>query len=99
MIESEVISSFTCDKCGLVANGDTDHFEYQEFLSVSRFGGYGSVFGDGLQYEVDLCQSCVKDLLGDYVRVVGSLTLTSTSSSASKFATAVYAEVMYHNEK
>jgi len=46
--------------------------EAQEFLSYSSVGGYASVFGDGAQVDFDLCQHCVKSLLGSAIRVTES---------------------------
>ena len=69
------IESKTCDKCGKKAvRGDGNSLqhmiEWQEFISIGFTGGYGSVFGDGDSYECDLCQSCVKELIGKYIRTV-----------------------------
>lgn len=58
--------SFTCDRCGMDAL--VDSAEGCEFLSISETGGYGSVFGDGTTYEIDLCQHCVKQTLGEWMR-------------------------------
>lgn len=41
----------------------------QEFIHIRERGGYGSIFGDGSEIECDLCQHCVKKLLGAYLRV------------------------------
>lgn len=30
-------------------------------------GGYSSIFGDGVIVRLDLCQYCVKKLLGEYL--------------------------------
>ena len=65
------LHSVSCDRCGRAAwpfDAD-DIVELQEFLYVCFTGGYGSVFGDGARMEVDLCQHCVKELLGPYLRV------------------------------
>jgi len=59
----------TCDKCKIDASSDKEIFEYQEFLRVRFRGGYGSVFGDGDICEIDLCQRCLKEVLGAYIRV------------------------------
>jgi hypothetical protein len=57
-----------CDKCGRKAHFNEDVFEYQEFQFYYISGGYGSVFGDPANLECDLCQHCVKELLGPYLR-------------------------------
>jgi len=61
------LSSVVCDKCGKTMN---DAYEIQECLSIHEQCGYGSVFGDGNEIELDLCQDCLKELLGDYIRVI-----------------------------
>ena len=57
----------TCDKCGKSATRDEDPFEFQEFLHWENDCGYNSVFGDGSGLEIDLCQNCVKEVLGPYL--------------------------------
>jgi len=57
-----------CDKCGFTVDLPDSGFEYQEFFQWEFLGGYGSVFGDGAYGKVDLCQRCVKELLGDYIQ-------------------------------
>lgn len=46
-----------------------DICERQEFLYIHQVGGYGSIFGDEAKIECDLCQHCIKELLGPYLRV------------------------------
>jgi hypothetical protein len=77
-IEQEVPSKVICDKCGreatpLGGHRGEDGYEFQEFLFIRFRGGYGSVFGDGNDVECDICQHCLKELLGDYMRVSDSL--------------------------
>jgi len=62
------IVSITCDKCGKTFT-PSDIIDWQECQLVSFTGGYGSVFGDGATIECDLCQECVKELIGEYCRV------------------------------
>jgi len=64
--------ALTCDRCGLTVTreNDDDVLEWQEFMAWRAPCGYGSIFGDGALIEVDLCQKCVQEVLGDYVRVV-----------------------------
>jgi len=63
----EKIEAIICDCCGVEYD---DPMELQEFLSHSDRGGYGSVFGDGYLIEIDMCQRCIKNILGPYVRVL-----------------------------
>ena len=61
-----IISAITCDCC---KKKYTDEMELQEFLHWKDTGGYGNMaFGDRITIEVDLCQYCIKELLGKYVR-------------------------------
>lgn len=56
-----------CDRCErLAALGD---MEFEEFVSIDRMAGYASIFGDGHQVQLDLCQHCLKDVLGRWLRV------------------------------
>ena len=60
-----------CDKCHKKFDADNtdDIYEIQEFLYFRNVGGYGSIFGDEAKIELDLCQHCVKELLGTYLRI------------------------------
>lgn len=60
------LSSKTCDRCGRRA--ELDNPEFQEFLSIDRVAGYGSVFGDGERLRLDFCQHCTKTLLGQWMQ-------------------------------
>lgn len=60
------LSAKTCGRCGRRAEvGDS---EFQEFLSVDRVAGFGSVFGDGELIRLDLCQHCVKIVVGQWMQ-------------------------------
>ena len=61
--------SVKCDVCG---REDDDVMETQEYLCVHFIGGYNSIFEDGGEYELDLCQQCTKELLGKYLRYLGN---------------------------
>jgi len=71
--KQQVKISVVCDVCKkeyfYESEDQTDIFETQEFVSLSYEGGYGSVFGDDDQIEIDICQSCLKEKLGEYIRV------------------------------
>jgi hypothetical protein len=65
-----VVSQIRCDRCGKeVARGELD---FQELTSIGFTAGYGSVFGDGNRVEIDLCEPCVRDALGAWLRVTTS---------------------------
>jgi hypothetical protein len=60
----------TCDKCGNSYLYDSvGEMEIQEFHHVRFTGGYGSVFGDGVLVEADICQNCLKEILGEWCRI------------------------------
>ena len=60
-----------CDKCLKEYDPEKDTMEVQEFLHIKYTGGYGSIFGDESVIECDICQHCVKKLIGDIIRVDG----------------------------
>lgn len=80
-----------CDVCGkeyLRGNGVEvkDDLEIQEFLRVDFVGGYGSVFGDGVHVQCDICQKCLMELLGHFCRLDGKeATLLCTSKLGKDF--------------
>jgi hypothetical protein len=63
------IQRLICDRCGRQAERDDLDCEFHEFMSIQNRAGYGSIFGDGNRVEVDLCQRCVKDTLGTWLRI------------------------------
>lgn len=64
------VVEITCDRCKKVVSTD-DIDEAQEFMTTSYDAGYGNrVFQDGDHLQVDLCQYCVKEVLGPYMRLV-----------------------------
>jgi hypothetical protein len=68
--QEDHVISVTCDKCKKVIHTD-DYTEIQEMHHVRFTGGYGSVFGDESKVECDLCQQCLKEVIGQYCRVDG----------------------------
>ena len=45
-----------------------DQMEIQEFVRINTVGGYNSVFGDGREIKLDMCQKCFKEKLGEFVQ-------------------------------
>jgi len=68
IIEHKYVST-QCDKCKKIF-GEEDFLETQEFHYVRFRGGYASVFGDNFDFECDICQHCLKELIGDIIREV-----------------------------
>jgi hypothetical protein len=66
--EEMVPKSIICDVCGNRFDYK-DIFEIQEFTHIRKNCGYVSVFGDGDKIECDICQNCLKEKLGKYMRV------------------------------
>lgn len=71
----EIIEGMTCDVCGKSVQAETigeyaspDVFEAQEFHTIDFRGGYGSVFGDGTRVTIDICQHCLKQMIGKYAQ-------------------------------
>lgn len=62
-------TALVCDRCGREIMPD-EHSEWSEALRLRLTGGYGSVFGDGSRVEADLCQHCVKKLIGPFCRIL-----------------------------
>lgn len=65
------LESFTkqirCDRCGRLAEqGD---LEFPETTCIDLKAGYGSIFGDGNEVQIDLCQHCLKLTLGRWLRI------------------------------
>lgn len=56
-----------CDRCGRLS--EVDEVEFHEFACIELLAGYGSIFGDGNTVQIDLCQHCLKETLGPWLRV------------------------------
>lgn len=59
----------TCDRCSREMHPNNHDCEHQERLAVRFRAGYGSVFGDGSLVELDLCQHCTQEVLGQWMRI------------------------------
>lgn len=63
------VKQIRCDRCDRLAEVGDSEIEFQEFVSIDRKAGYASIFGDGNHVQVDLCQHCLKDVLGPWLRI------------------------------
>lgn len=67
------VTGVICDVCGkshhIGNNNINDELEFYEFINIHHDCGYGSIFGDGNQINIDICQYCVKKLLGKHLHV------------------------------
>ena len=68
-ITAKSVSALTCDCCGRESIVGIDDYEVQEFVSVDFVGGYQSVFGDGKHVFLDICQHCLKEKLGPWLKL------------------------------
>lgn len=66
-IKEERLIKLTCDVCGMDLM--SDEMERQEAFHFSQIGGYSSVFGDGNEIYLDICQHCFKRTLGQYCEI------------------------------
>lgn len=67
-VTTQKIMALICDGCALETKADD--YEFNEFISVKRRCGYGSIHGDGNNIETDLCQQCFADMCGDTLKVI-----------------------------
>ena len=63
------IVEFKCDVCG--RDLLSDPCENEEALLIRHTGGYASIFGDGVEITLDLCQHCFNEKLGAYCTING----------------------------
>jgi hypothetical protein len=68
-VEEPILLECICDRCGKIITPD-NYAEWEEKQIIRFTGGYDSVFGDGIQVECDLCQSCWYALIGPFCRCV-----------------------------
>lgn len=61
------VKQLRCDRCDRVA--EDGESEFYEFTSLEYKAGYGSILGDKNMVEIDLCQYCLKETLGPWLRV------------------------------
>lgn len=59
-----------CDRCGKRMSDDEPFEGYTNRTQIRFRAGYASLFGDGNKIEGDLCDKCLHDLLGPYLRIV-----------------------------
>lgn len=68
-VKQNIIKSVTCDKC----KKETDIVgEWEEMWRMQWIAGYYSnVFDDGVEYAIDICEQCIKEAFGPYIRRLG----------------------------
>lgn len=60
-----------CDRCGKRMSDDEPYAGYTNRTQIRFRAGYASLFGDGNKVEGDLCDRCLYELVGPYLRIVG----------------------------
>jgi hypothetical protein len=70
-VARERIHSIQCDVCKKVYenNSFADEIEIQEFLHIDYEAGYGTVFEDMAHIQCDVCQNCLKEKLGEFIKI------------------------------
>jgi len=63
-------TSIICDVCKKEYSFEKDFLQTQEFHCIRFTGGYDSIFGDDIRIECDICQHCLKKMIGEYCREV-----------------------------
>lgn len=61
------VKQIRCDSCARLS--ELGEAEFQEFVRIELKAGYASIFGDGNDVQIDLCQHCLKISLGPWLRV------------------------------
>lgn len=59
-----------CDRCSKQMSDDDPRDGYTNRTQIRFRAGYCSLFGDGNKIEGDLCDRCLYELLGPYLRIV-----------------------------
>ncbi len=77
----ETLDAIQCDCCRRRFEAG-DIFEIQEFLHIDFSAGYGSIFGDENHVQADICQQCLKDRLGDCLRITDPANIRKTPNIA-----------------
>lgn len=62
------ICKLRCDRCGAEAQHGVDE-GFNNFLQIDFNTSWGSAIGDGTHVELDLCHSCLKGILGQWLRL------------------------------
>ena len=66
-VQEEKVVAKSCDRCHKRVVSD-DYVEFGSFFHFRWEGGYASIWGDGVEVEVDLCERCTYSLLAPFAR-------------------------------
>lgn len=73
------LAASTCDRRGRRMTPD-EASEWYEMVSLDFDGGFDSVFGHGAHVSLDLCQHCLRETLGAWLRASNHGLLGSEAS-------------------
>ena len=62
-----MVHQIRCDRCG--KETECGEFGSEQMTSVGFDAGHSSLFGEGNRVEIDLCETCVRDTLGTWLKV------------------------------
>ncbi len=62
-----VVDQIRCDRCGKEV--ELGEVGFAKMFSTGFNAGYNSIFGEGNRVEVDICEPCLQDTLGPWLRV------------------------------
>ena len=65
LITKNIFVALQCDVCKKIFK---EPMNIQEFIRINEIGGYSSVIGDNIQWEIDICQECFYSAFGEYIR-------------------------------
>lgn len=60
----------TCDRCGRKMEMNGEHFEWAEAVTIRFRAQPDGPFQEGQWHALDLCQHCLKQTLGRYLRII-----------------------------
>ncbi len=60
---------FVCNRCNLQIDSTKEHVKWTDRVSVRFTSGYKSIFGTGNVIEGSFCQTCIEEVLGNYLRI------------------------------
>lgn len=64
-VTQEIVGIF-CDVC---LKEYSSWEEINGFYSIDFVAGFASIFGDGSRVTCDICQHCLKEILGAYLKI------------------------------
>ena len=66
-IIKQMVTGIYCDVCGVDLLAD---YHADEYISLGDIGGYYSVIGDMVKWEIDICQGCFYEAFRNHIRII-----------------------------